>query len=108
MKTVMLVLYWKDSIGVEETTVMVSSSYPIWKRRGTSPAVMVRVPTSTGINKKILTGRKDYTKEVHNSMCYDWGDAFDDGKFIDQSDGESGTYEGDDPLTLDELLEMED
>lgn len=41
-------------------------------------------------------------------MCYDWGDAFDDGKFIDQSDGESGTYEGDDPLTLDELLEMED
>lgn len=42
-------------------------------------------------------------------MCgYDWDDIFDDGGFIDQAEGEIGSYEGDDPLTLDELLDMEE
>jgi hypothetical protein len=41
-------------------------------------------------------------------MCYDWGDFYGDGEFLEQSEGEVGSYEGDDPLTLDELLEMEE
>jgi hypothetical protein len=69
MKTGGHALYWKGSIGViVEEALMVKFSYPIWKRRVISPAVMLRVLTSTGINKKIQIGKDDCIKEVYSNV----------------------------------------